>query len=95
VPYEKKIVLNCLSGNRAELDTLVADFMRDGVRFVGVVGRDCSVVEEEIDELCVGDGSRPYEMLTSSHVNESLADALAFAQALGLEFSGEVQVVEL
>ena len=95
MPYRKKIVLNCVSGNRAELHTLVTSFMRDGVKFVGVVGRDCRVVEEEIDELCVGDGSRPYEMLTSSHVNEPLATAVAFAQALGLEFSGEVQVVEL
>jgi hypothetical protein len=95
VAYGKKIVLNCMSGNRDELDALVSDFMRDGVRFVGVVGRDCSVVENIIDELCVGDGSEPYAMLTSSHANETLGAAVAFAQSLGLEFAGEVQVVEL
>jgi hypothetical protein len=69
--------------------------MRDGVVFVGVVGTDCELVEDIIDELCVGDGSNPYEMLTSSHPNQSLREAVVFANSLGLEFAGEVQVVEL
>ena len=93
--YGKKVVLNCVSDDREGLDALIGAFMRDGVTFVGVVGRDRGVVEDIIDELCVGDGSHPYEMLTSSHPNESLGDAVAFAQWLGQEFAGEVQVVEL
>jgi hypothetical protein len=95
VAYGKKVVLNCVSDDREGLDVLIGAFMRDGVTFVGVVGRDCGVVEDIIDELCVGDGSHPYEMLTSSHPNESLGDAVAFVQSLGQEFAGEVQVVEL
>jgi hypothetical protein len=69
--------------------------MQDGVTFVGVVGDDCAKVEDIIDDLCVGDGSSPYDMLTSSHPNESVEQAVSFARSLTLEFAGEVQVVEL
>jgi hypothetical protein len=33
-------------------------------------------------------------MLTSGHPGESLAAVVAFAESLGLEFSGPVEVVE-
>jgi hypothetical protein len=88
-------VLHCRSGDLAALDALIAKFIRDRVTFVGVVGKDCATVEDTIDELCVGDGSDPYDMLTSSHPHESLEQAVAFARSLTLEFTGEVQVVEL
>jgi len=52
-------------------------------------------VEEIIDEICVGDGSNVNFMLTSSHPNESLADAIGFAEALMGEHAGPVEVVEL
>ena len=93
--YARKLVLHCPKGYEPRLDALVEDFIKDGVAFVGVVGRDCSKVEDIIDELVVGDGSRDYDLLTSSHEGESLGDAIAFAKALTGEFAGEVQVVEL
>lgn len=96
VPYAKKIVLCCPHGYRPRLDGLVADLIRDGVIFVGVVGEDCARVEDIIDELVVGDGSRDYELLTSSHPGESVADAIEFARGLTLELEGkEIQVIEL
>lgn len=57
MPYARKIVLYCSRGYRQELDALVEEFLADGVIFVGVVGGDCSRVENIIDELVVGDGS--------------------------------------
>jgi hypothetical protein len=96
VPYAKKIVLHCENGYKMRLDALVEDFIRDGVVFVGVVGKDCSRVEDIIDELVVGDGSRDYHLLTSSHPDASIEEAVQFAKSLTLEFQGhEVQVVEL
>lgn len=95
MPYARKIVLHTPKGNSAALDALVARFIKDGVIFVGVVGRDCSKVEDIIDEICVGGGSNPYYMLTSSHPEESLEEAIIFARSLRREFSGEIQVVEL
>jgi hypothetical protein len=96
MPYAPKIVLHCPDGYRMELDQLVERFIADGVRFVGVVGVDCQRIEDIVDELVVGDGSEPGRfILTSSHPNEILADAVAFARSLSDEFSGEPQVIEL
>jgi hypothetical protein len=92
VPYAKKIVLRSRWGYRPGLETLVADFRRDGVCFVGVVGKDCDLIEDIIDELCSADLS--YSLRTSSHVDESVEQAVSFARGLGGEFAGEVQVVE-
>jgi hypothetical protein len=93
--YARKIVLHCPRGYRTELDGLVEKFLADGVAFVGVVGEDCSRVEDVIDELVVGDGSKERFLLTSSHPDESVEEALEFARMLSDEYSGEVQLVEL
>ena len=93
--YAAKVVLHAPSGVTPRLGLLVGEFIRDEVRFVGVVGKDCARIEDLIDELCVGDGSNPYGMLTSSHPGESPHQAVEFARSLTGEFVGEVQVVEL
>jgi len=79
-----------------ELDSMVEQFLADGVAFVGVVGEDCSRVEDIIDELVVGDGTDDGRyILTSSHAGETIDDALEFARSLSNEYAGEVQLVEL
>lgn len=91
-----RIVLHCPTGYRTELDALVEEWMRAGVRYVGVVGEDASRVEDIIDELCVGDGSAPYFMLTAFHAPpETLDDAIEFAEQIGEEQGGKVEVVVL
>lgn len=96
MPYPRKIVLHCPRGHDPRLDALVEELIRDGVRFVAVVGMDCERVEDIIDELVVGDGSRDYDLLTSSHPGEPLEAAVAFARDLALDSAGpEVGVVEL
>lgn len=70
--------------------------MRDGVAFIGVVGPDCAKVEDIIEELVVGDGTRePYFMLISSHPDETVAEAVEFAQSLTDEYAGEVYLIEV
>jgi hypothetical protein len=95
IPYPKKIVLHCPSGYGSNLDAVVGEFIRDGVIFIGVVGRDCVKIEEIIDELVVGDGERNCHLLTSSHPNETVEDAVRFAASLTGEFKGEVHVIEI
>lgn len=56
--YLDKIVLVCRTGYVPAIDALVEDFVRDRVAFVGVVGQDCCKVEDIIDEIVVGDGTR-------------------------------------
>ena len=93
MPHPKKIVLHCQGGYTPRVDALVEEFIRDGVIFVGVVGADCAKVEDIIDEIVVGDGSRDYHMLTSSHPGESVEEAVRFALELIGEFEGEAHVV--
>jgi hypothetical protein len=96
MPYLRKIVLHCPTGYRVELERMVAQFLADGVVFVGVVGEDCSRVEDIIDEWVVGDGTDDGRyILTSSHPGETIDDALEFARSLSGEYAGEVQLVEL
>lgn len=92
--YGRKVVLHCPRGLHRSIDTLVSEFMRSGVVYVGVVGKDASRIEDIIDELCVGDGLSVYEMLTAGHENETLQDAISLAEQLSGVYAGPVQVVE-
>jgi hypothetical protein len=94
--YPKKIALRCSHGYDPRLDALVDAFIRDGVRFIAVVGQDCERVEEIIDELVVGGASQDHDILTSSHPGETIEAAVAFARDLLSDLTGSViQVVEL
>ena len=88
-------MLHTPTGSNMRLEPLVEQFIRDGVVFVGVVGKDCSRIEEFIDAICVGDGESISDILTSSHPDCTLDEAVVFARSLTGEFAGEVQVVEL
>ncbi len=92
--FLRKIVLHSLSGYHPQLDGLVQQFMNNGVVYVGIVGLDASRIEDIIMELCVGDGSAPYEMLTSFHEHETLVEVVDFAQSLTDKFAGDVQIIE-
>jgi hypothetical protein len=96
MPYARKVVLHCPRGYRMELEPLVEQFVRDGVKFVGVVGKDCATVEDHVDWIVLGEGSDGSRfILTSSHPDQSVTEALEFARSLTGEYEGEVQLVEL
>ncbi len=96
MPYAAKIVLNCLRGNRVELDAMVERFITDGVRFIAVTGAECARIENIIDELVVGDGSDSSRfILTSSHPGEELQEVVEFARYSISDPPGEPQIVEL
>ena len=91
--YAKKIVLDCPTGYKPELAGLVEAFIRDNVAFVGVTGKDCSKIEDIIDEIVVGLGDRDYDLLTSSHPDKTLEDAIQFAKSLSI--TGDIQIIKL
>lgn len=92
MPTARKIVLHSIGGLRPGLDVLVEEWMREGVQYVGVVGIDAEDIVEAIDWFCIGDGTRPYEMLTASHADpETMDDAIALASQV--DFPGDVVVV--
>ncbi|MES3002488.1 MAG: hypothetical protein V4787_17500 [Pseudomonadota bacterium] len=82
-----------MSGRAEEL---AREFIADGVIFVGRVGKDCEVVEDFIDWVCIEHGSPERNfILTLAHPGESLGKAVEFARSLSAEYEGEVQVVDL
>jgi hypothetical protein len=96
MPFGKKIILHVRPGPVPSVDDLVERFVRGGVRFVAVVGRDCARLEDMIDAAVVGDGSDDSRfILTSSHLGETLDEAVEFARCLSGEYAGDVEIVEL
>ena len=92
MPTARKIILHSKSGLRPGLDALVAEWMLEGVQYVGVVGVDAEDIEDAIDWFCIGDGTNPYDMFTASHTfPETLDDAIALASQI--DFPGDVSVV--
>ena len=93
--FPPKIVIHSLSGLRPELTGMVRDWIRDGVQYVGVVGREAARIEDAVDDLCIGDGTEPYFMLTAAHDDtETLEDAVFLAEHIST-IPGPVTVVEL
>lgn len=79
-----------------ELETLVPSWIRQSVKYVGVVGANAAKIEDAIDDLCLGDGSNSYFMVTVAHdKDETLDDALALAKTFSEQYSGAVQIVEI
>jgi hypothetical protein len=96
VPYAPRIVLHSLSGAPVGIEALVEAFVGDGVRFVGIVGKNAAHIEDLVDDVVVGDGTDDSRfILTSSHEDETLEDAIEFAKNLSGEFGNGVQVVEV
>ena len=96
MPAPSKIIINSINGCIPGIDLLVEQWILDKIKYIGVVGVDSSRIECIIDELCVGDGTNPYFMLTASHGNdETLEDAIFLAESLlSEEFDGAIQVIE-
>jgi DNA-binding MurR/RpiR family transcriptional regulator len=90
----RKIVVHSLRGYHPEFATRVAAWLENGVTFIGIVGRDAARLEDVADDVAIGDGSHARFVLTSSHPEESLAEAVAFAEALTGEHAGPVEIVE-
>jgi hypothetical protein len=96
VPYASRIVLHSLSGAPEGIESLVESFLKDGVKFVGVVGKNAGHIEELVDEVVLGDGTDDSRfLLTASHEGESLNDAVEFARSLSDEYGEGLQVVEV
>lgn len=74
---------------------MVQEWIQGGVKYVGVVGVDAARIEDAIDDVCIGDGSDSYFMLTAAHgPDETLEDAILMAELLSDELAGRATVVE-
>ncbi len=94
--YPAKVVLMLPVRNPERLALFVEKCLIDGVELIAVVGDGCVEIEDQIDNLIVGDGSDLERFITtSSHPNEPLADALNMAGAWFTDGENRVELVSL
>jgi hypothetical protein len=94
--YPAKVVLMLPVRNPERLALFVEKCLIDGVELIAVVGDGCVEIEDQIDNLIVGDGSDLARFITtSSHPNEPLADALNMAEVWFTDGENRVELVSL
>ncbi len=75
--YAPKIVLQLPVSNPDLLPAFVEACLRDGVVVIAIVGESASKMDDEIDELVVGDGSdRSRFIVTTFHPNETVEEVI-------------------
>jgi len=94
--YAAKIVLPLPISNPDLLAPFVEACIRDGVALIAVVGEGCADIEEQIDELVVGDGSDDSRFLvTSSHAGETVEEVMQFAAMFDAKGDQAIELVKL
>ena len=92
---ELKFVLISESGYSPEHDALLNSILIDGVELFCVVGNDCEIWEEVMDEMAVGDGENVRYITTTSHPHESVDNVIEFAKAWRASSKSDVKVVRI
>ncbi|MDO9587852.1 MAG: hypothetical protein Q7J13_07935 [Brevundimonas sp.] len=78
------------------LAPFVEQCLIDRVELIAVVGDGCVEIEDQIDDLVVGDGSDTDRYVTtSSHPDEPLADALNMAEVWAAAGENRVELISL
>jgi len=90
-----KVVLISESGYSSEHDELLLSFLDQGCELFCVVGKDCELWENVMDELAIGNGENSKYITTTSHPGESVKDVIEFANNFTTKSNGEVQIVRI
>jgi hypothetical protein len=91
-----KVVLVSRSGYSAQHDHLLQSLIGRRIKLFCVIGRDCQLWEDIMDELVVGlDGEGDLDLITTSHKGKSVEEVIAFAESWNLNEPTEVQVIEI
>jgi len=91
----RKVVLISDSGYSSQHDELLMSFLDRKFELFCVVGKDCQLWEDMMDELAVGNGENPRFITTTSHPDESPEDVIEFAEMFSTKFKSEVLVVRI
>ena len=90
-----KLVLISNSTYQPEHDALLKSFLDQKFELFCVVGEDCELREEAMDELAIGDGENSIYITTTSHPSESAEEVIEFAKVFNTKSGGEVRVVHI
>lgn len=92
----KKVVLHTRVSYSKAYDALLRELLDRKIALFCAVGVDCCAWEDAMDWTCIGpDGESLGFVVTSSHPKESLADAVAFAEAWQLDEPSSVEIIEV
>jgi hypothetical protein len=95
-PAAKKIVLHARVPYERAHDLLLQQLPDRKIALFCAVGVDCCAWEDAMDWTCIGpDGESRGFVVTTSHPEESLADAIAFAEAWTLDEPSGVEIIEV
>ena len=94
-----KIVLISRSGYSKDHDTLLKELIESGIELFCAVGIDCEKWEEAMDWICVELDANNINpgvcCTTTSHPDESIEDAIFFAENWSGEKNGKVEIIEI
>ena len=90
-----KFVLISESGYSKEHNKLLLSLLEKEYELFCVVGEDCMLWEEIMDELAVGDGTNPRCIITTSHPDETVEEVIEFAETFGTNKASGVDVVHI
>jgi hypothetical protein len=91
----RKFVLVSDTGYHQKHDDLLRSVLDEGYELFCVVGVDCELWEEAMDEIAVGDGSDPRHITTTSHPGETENDVIEFAKMFTGSSGSGVHVVRI
>lgn len=89
-----KVVLVSKTGYSADKDHILLDLIAEPIALFSAIGQDCQKWEDVMDELCVGDGTNPVFIPTTSHPNETVEDVIEFAKMFSVENDRGVRIIE-
>ncbi|TXR53848.1 hypothetical protein [Reinekea thalattae] len=88
-----KVVLVSESGYDEKHDELLNSFLDQEYELFCVVGKDCELWEEIMDEIAVGDGTNSRYITTTSHPNETELEVVEFAESFTTKIKSAVKIV--
>ena len=89
-----KVVLIAKTGYSPEKDHILQDLVDDRIALFCAVGKDCIEWENKMDELCIGDGSHPVFITTTSHPDETSDEVVAFAKLFAVPNDCGVRIID-
>ena len=97
--FATKVVLNSTSGYSDKHDPLLLSLIDSKVLLFCVVGKDCELWHDIMDEMFVGNGDveRDFHMMTTWHNDETLDDVVEFAEIFHIDHGDNesVQIIEI
>jgi hypothetical protein len=91
----RKFVLVSDTGYHRKHDDLLRSVLAEGYELFCVVGVDCELWEEVMDEVAVGDDSDPRYITTTSHPGETENEVIEFAKMFSISGDSGVHVVHI